>query len=825
MPIMSTRGSISVRFANHLIPKPPVTLSYRVATTPGDPGTAYTTTSVTTSSGEYRVSQSALYDYPGRYTWIVPTGVTSISVMAVGGGGGGGTWGGSYAGANGGGGGGYAYMYNYPVTPGTSYTIQVGAGGETAQRYGSTYWDAEDDGTLYDKSVSGRSGGIASWFGSRSICRGGGGTNGETASWNGSVYTTSAYAWGGYWTLGAGLSGSGLAGGFSDQPVNGASGPPSFCGGGGAGASSTEGGFDTTGSGSYYSGASYSGGSTGGGGGGGGGYTTNGTTSGSLVARTDPSSWSPFMNSYAVWPNNLSVAESYVVSKSFNATVTGTYTVQISADNSLSMYIDGTFLGSTTNFSVDNPTPISVSLTAGSHTLTFYATNNESSAGFAALIKNPSGTSVWNTRTNLVTGATAYPIRRTAGGGGGIGIYGITATSPGSGSVGSLATVVTDAGGGGGGSGGQPGYAGELLAGTTGTDTPSNGGKYGGGGGAGKTYNGRGAGGGHGVVRIIWSSGSAYPSTSTNDVYTPVLIPLIPPRTYQVPNVNRYTTSGTYTWICPVGVTSVSVVCVGGGGSGSFGTGTYNGNGRGGGGGGGGGGGLGYKNNISVTPGNSYTVVVGAGGASVTGTTVVLNGNPGGDSYFINSTTVKGGGGSAAAAPSTYNAPGGTYAGDGGGNGGIGGNCNGFFLGGGGGGAGGYAGNGGNGANAGSNTGATAGSGGGGGGGQADSSGWSCGGGGGVGINGQGTNGAAGSGAGNGGLGGSSGTNGSNKSANGPSFNGGPGGTYGGGGGGAVYEYPVGEKSGAGGGGAVQIFWSSGTFPSSISLTYQSVTF
>lgn len=31
---------------------------------------------------------------------------------------------------------------------------------------------------------------------------------------------------------------------------------------------------------------------------------------------------------------------------------------------------------------------------------------------------------------------------------------------------------------------------------------------------------------------------------------------------------------------------------------------------------GGGGGGLGYKNNIAVTPGNSYTVVVGAAGVS-----------------------------------------------------------------------------------------------------------------------------------------------------------------------------------------------------------------
>lgn len=128
-----------------------------------------------------------------------------------------------------------------------------------------------------------------------------------------------------------------------------------------------------------------------------------------------------------------------------------------------------------------------------------------------------------------------------------------------------------------------------------------------------------------------------------------------------------YTSSGTYSWTCPSGVTSVSVVCIGGGGGG-------NGGGNGvGGAGGGGGGGLGYKNNISVTPGQSYTVVVGGGGAGD-----YWNGPPystdpansGGDSYFIDATTVKGGGGgggngnSAAAGGS-----GGTYVGDGGGNG------------------------------------------------------------------------------------------------------------------------------------------------------------
>ena len=69
-----------------------------------------------------------------------------------------------------------------------------------------------------------------------------------------------------------------------------------------------------------------------------------------------------------------------------------------------------------------------------------------------------------------------------------------------------------------------------------------------------------------------------------------------------------YDIPGTYTWTVPAGVTSICVVCVGGGAgtaSNVDGTGSsYH---------GGGGGGLVYKNSISVTPGTSYTVVVGSG--------------------------------------------------------------------------------------------------------------------------------------------------------------------------------------------------------------------
>jgi len=178
-----------------------------------------------------------------------------------------------------------------------------------------------------------------------------------------------------------------------------------------------------------------------------------------------------------------------------------------------------------------------------------------------------------------------------------------------------------------------------------------------------------------------------------------------------------FTTAGTFSWIAPAGVSSISVVAVGGGGSGCLYLSNYNT--------GGGGGGLGYTNNYSVTAGNSYTVQVGAGGLPGG------NSNPpvsnGGDSYFVSTGVVKGGGGISA---NPNNAAGGTYTGN---------------------------------SNNGLNPAGTGAGGGGGGGVQF--------GGGGVGILGQGSNGAGASGNADVGGGGSGGSNG----------NSGLGGTYGGG--------------------------------------------
>jgi len=153
----------------------------------------------------------------------------------------------------------------------------------------------------------------------------------------------------------------------------------------------------------------------------------------------------------------------------------------------------------------------------------------------------------------------------------------------------------------------------------------------------------------------------------------------------------EYTTPGTYTFVAPAGVTSVSVVVVGGGGGGSVNqTGTA-----------GGGGALAWVNNRTVVPGNSYTAIVGAGGAI--GVDQVINpstnerggGSPGTSSQ-VNSlgVTVLANGGNGSV--NGLGGPGGTFSSSAGG-GGDGGR--GAISRGGGGGAGGYSGNGGAGGN------------------------------------------------------------------------------------------------------------------------------
>ena len=278
--------------------------------------------------------------------------------------------------------------------------------------------------------------------------------------------------------------------------------------------------------------------------------------------------------------------------------------------------------------------------------------------------------------------------------------------------------------------------------------------------------------------------GPSYPSAASNSV-TPAIIQ----------GQQAYTTAGTYSWVAPAGVTSVSVVAVGSGAAAQYyqppGPAYYYP--------GGGGGALAYTNNATVIPGNSYAVVVGAGVCAGVG--------DGNFSSFACTVTKADGGKNRVG--TTGGAGGTVIYGTGGGAGGAGGNgtLDSQFISypAGSGGAGGYSGAGGAGGNTtltGSN--GSAGSGGGAGG---SASGGSCNSyedwaSGGVGILGEGSSGAGGTtgsldGAGKGGSGGSNGLRSPTR-----------GGLYGG--------AKASVQAGLSGGGAVRIIWPGTTrfFPS-----------
>lgn len=123
-------------------------------------------------------------------------------------------------------------------------------------------------------------------------------------------------------------------------------------------------------------------------------------------------------------------------------------------------------------------------------------------------------------------------------------------------------------------------------------------------------------------------------------------------------NAKLFTTVGANSWVCPTGVTSVLITAVGGGGGG--------GGGEGGGGGakgasGGAGGAWCKRYPVAVTPGNTYTVIVGAKGV---GGTSQNNGTAGGNTTFnADGGTLTCGGGGAGQHESSVATTGGSFSG------------------------------------------------------------------------------------------------------------------------------------------------------------------
>jgi hypothetical protein len=94
--------------------------------------------------------------------------------------------------------------------------------------------------------------------------------------------------------------------------------------------------------------------------------------------------------------------------------------------------------------------------------------------------------------------------------------------------------------------------------------------------------------------------------------------------------VETFNTAGSNSWVCPAGITSVTVECWGAGGGGG------NSNNSTGNGGGGGGGGAYSKRIITVVPGNTYYYSVGTGGTGAPGSSITAAVD-GGNSWFNSS--------------------------------------------------------------------------------------------------------------------------------------------------------------------------------------------
>lgn len=204
---------------------------------------------------------SQLYTTGGTYTWPVPSGVTSFSVVMIGGGAGAGGFGQAF----GGGGAALVHVNDFPSSPGQSYAVTVGGGGiggsneQRGNDGGSSSLIGNTPGLLYAKANGGRvqasSSGTVNTVGFFQPV-----SNGTI---NNSLSGANPFAGG---SGAAGYSGSGGQGGRPGQNAN----PGLGGGGGGAHGSTSVYGGGGGGTGIYGQGTSGNASNSGGQGGGGG---------------------------------------------------------------------------------------------------------------------------------------------------------------------------------------------------------------------------------------------------------------------------------------------------------------------------------------------------------------------------------------------------------------------------------------------------------------------------------------------------------------------------------------------------------------------------
>ena len=239
----------------------------------------------------------AVFTVPGRHEWTVPAGVTSVSVVCIGGGGAG-------SGGSGGGGGGLRWLNNIAVTPGAQVAVVVGAGGRAASsgNGGSSSFAASL--TAYGGTGSS---GPPGRGGSGTNGRGGRGGNGGSGGGGGAGGYTGNGGDGGASTGGGGAGGAGGGGGEVSSDGGGGGGVGIYGQGRDGSGGSTSGGGGGDGSGGQ-AGQDLSQGSKGGAYGGGGGdnphVTPNGGDGGSGAVRII---WGPGRS----FPNNAGLTPGY----------------------------------------------------------------------------------------------------------------------------------------------------------------------------------------------------------------------------------------------------------------------------------------------------------------------------------------------------------------------------------------------------------------------------------------------------------------------------------------------------------------------------------
>jgi len=514
-----------------------------------------------TGGGASTPVSSQTYGAPGTYTWVAPTGVTSVSVVVVGGGSL------SAAGAT-------EYKNNISVTAGSSYTVKVGASGGLCLTSNKSYFNTSctvyasygscrgggcgggKGGTGGANSTYGRGGGGAGGYSSGAGCASGGNGGGGGGPGQTPCYSLSAAGGGGSGgnycvTCGYSFYGGGGGGGQSLFGAAGGGTGGVACGGGGARAGIAS--FDGTSGVQSNGGAGGDGGTFGGQGGAAGAFgSANGQSASGGVRIVWPGSTRSFpltcvsaTGEYGsaifagtpgayTWipPIGVTKISAVAIGGGSNASSTpccyfsgggGSLSYlnnySVTPGNSYRIQIGSNGFGSATGSYFNNTTTLyaqggGYTGIANAGTASYVGGSRQGSpsggdlgGGGAGGYSGAGGAgATYRTSGSAGTGGAgggggSAPCG--AGGGGGTGLFG-QGTSGSGGSGGS--TAGTYGGGGGGGSGGCAG-ANAIL-----TQRGGNGGKYGGGGGigGGSSY-GVGI---QGAVRIVWPGCKrSFPST------------------------------------------------------------------------------------------------------------------------------------------------------------------------------------------------------------------------------------------------------------------------------------------------------------------------